>query len=613
MRRGILATRDELVGLRKRILRKPFDALWDALGRRCALILESAPVTEMQWQSAWATGRQNAALTAARGAHGRILDLVIADAIDPNGAYRSRAIEELMNLVGWSTWVDPCRADLAVNLCTAEAAVASILGLDWLWDFLREEQRQMVIEAVQNRVIAPYLQSVQDDVWWYSAANHWNAVVNSACGLAGLALGDENPKAEHAMELARKGLKHFFDDLGREGGWDEGIGYWGYAIRSVLLFSEGIARVLDDQKIQHVRGMDQTGLFPIYFTPNGKAASFGDSAQPPLHGTLHLLGRYFDRPEITWWLDTYALHHDPSTMDWSQAGLSLLFRGENSVDYQPQFEPVKVFQQVGWAALADAWPKPSFYVAAKTGDLATSHAQRDMNSLQVQVDGEMLLTDIGHPPDEGSEYFSPARSRFYEVQAPAHNTIIVADEDHRPDAQGTILDSGCDETTRWVICNGGEALGESTRFCRAVVMLNDAKGVGKTLVVLDEVQLASPERVQLFWHTGGKIELDESKHAGAIQGRKTGLHFALAATAPIESKLGSHKLSYGYVDHFVRAAAGVTSKTYFLSVFSKEPISSAPSILQADKGTIQIRTGETSLNFQTGKKGLEYLPAKNEE
>lgn len=608
MRRGILATRDELTSLRKRILHKPFDVLWDALGRRCALILESAPVTEMQWQSAWATGRQNAASTAARGAQGRILDLVIADAVDPNGAYRSRAVEELMNLVGWSTWVDPCRADLAVNLCTAEAAFASVIGLDWLWDFLREDQRQAVIDAIHRRVIEPYLQSVHEDVWWYSAANHWNAVINSACGLAGLALGDDSPQADQTLELAQKGLKPFFDDLGKEGGWDEGIGYWGYAVRSVLLLSEGVSRVLDDQKLFHHRGMDQTGLFPIYFTPNGRPASFGDAAQAPLHGALYLLGRYFNRSEITWWLDTYAPHHDPTTMEWSHAGFSLLFRAENGGVIDPNLEPVKVFQQIGWAALADAWPKPQFYVAAKTGDLATSHAQRDMNSLQVQVDGEMLLTDVGHPPDEGSEYFSRARSRFYEVQAPAHNTIIVAQEDHRPDAQGTIPDSGCDDTSRWVICNGGEALGETSRFHRGVVMLNDKNGVGKTLVVLDEIQLPSPEKVHLFWHTGGKIELDETKHAGRIRGRKAGLHFAVAATVPITSRTGSHKLSHGHVDHFVCVTAGVTDPAYFLSVFSREAIAAELSVESEAKGVLRVRAGETTLNFQTDKKGLQFLP-----
>ena len=159
-----------------------------------------------------------------------------------------------------------------------------------------------------------------------------------------------------------------------------------------------------------------------------------------------------------------------------------------------------------------------------------------------------------------------------------------------------------------MICNGGEALGETSRFFRGVVMLNDARGVGKMLVVLDEIHLPSPEKAHLFWHTGGKIELDETAHAGRIQGQKAGVHFAIAATAPVESRTGSHKLSYGHADHFVRVTAGVTGPTFFASVFSREPISSL-AVEPGVKGAVQVRVGETTLNFQSGKEGLQYLSA----
>ncbi len=605
MRRNLLASREELSALRGRIDRKPFDAFYSRLDKCCALILESSPMTEMNWQSAWATGRQNAALTAARGAQGRILDLVIADAIDANGAYRSRAIEELMNLVHWSTWVDPSRSDLRVNLCTAEAAVAAVIGLDWLWDFLAEEQRQAVLTALRQRMLGPYLESVAADVWWYSAVNHWNAVINSAAGLVGLALDEETAQAASTLKFAKKGLTRFFNDLGKEGGWDEGTGYWGYALRSVLLLGEACSRVLDDQTIFHQRGMDQTGLFPVYFTPNGRPASFGDAALVPLHGTLYLLGRHFQRSEITWWLDTYCLHHDPSTMDWSIAGLALLFRPEEGRIAEPTLEPVKVFQQVGWAAMADAWPRPGMYAAVKTGDLATSHAQCDMNSLQLQVDGEMLLVDVGHPPDEGSEYFSRARRDFYEVQARAHNTILVAEEDHRPDARGTIIDARSEAGYRWVLCDAGDACGETVAFFRHVVLLTDAtNGRGHTLVVVDELNLPSPERVEMFWHTGGAIELHPETRSGRIRGRRSALHYAIASTAPVEARTGQRALSYGQTDRFVRVSAGLMGRSYFASVFSRNSIGSDVSIQPGSRGALRVSFGDTALAFKGGRKHL---------
>ena len=80
MKRGILATRDELCSLRERIAKKHFDTIYDALRKRCSLILESAPVTEAQWRSLYEQGLWCAAVTAARTAQGRIMDLLIGRA-----------------------------------------------------------------------------------------------------------------------------------------------------------------------------------------------------------------------------------------------------------------------------------------------------------------------------------------------------------------------------------------------------------------------------------------------------------------------------------------------------------------------------------------------------
>lgn len=601
MRRGIITTSDELRALRLRISKKPFDGFFDALQQRCALILESAPLTEMNWQAAYASGCCGAAITAARGVQGRILDLLIADGLDPNSAYRSRALEELRNLVRWSTWVDPSRADLLVDRCTAEAAVAAIIGLDMLWDDIRPDERQKIIDVLHSRVIAPYLQSISDNAWWFTSINHWNGVINSACGMVGLALGDDSDEAHEAHLLSRQGLHYFFADLGREGGWDEGLGFWGYAIRYVLLYGEACSRLIDDQKILHYRGMDVTGRFPIYFSPNGRPASFGDSADLPLHGSLYLLGKYFDNDDITWWLDEYSFRHDVTTMDWSKAGLAILYRPDEATPPVPRLETLKVFHQIGWAAMADDWPRPKFYVAAKTGDLATSHSQHDMNSLQVQIDGEMLLRDIGNPPDDSSGYFSDKRSRFYEVQARAHNTIIVAEEDHRPDARGEICHCETTDAYHWLVCNGGEACGEDVRFMRHVIMLRGVNGDGvSTLVVLDELDLGAPERVDLFWHTGGEIEFDAKKMTGQIVGRQAGINFALSATTPAEMTAGKHKLIYQRNDNYLQLSGGMIGRNLLASVFSRDKLNQIE-LLNNEDAVATLKFNDTTLTLSPCK------------
>jgi len=619
MRRGILASRGELSSLSKRVDRQPYDLIYDTLERRCALILEAAPVTEMQWRSLWQQGSWGSALLAARTTQGRILDLLIAHHVKPNTAYRDRAIEELKNLASWSTWVDPCHNHLPADLCTAEAAVGAIVGLDWLWEDLPRPDRLRILQAVRSKAIEPYRQGVSRQVFWHDTYNNWNAVVNGGCGLAALALSDDEPAAAEACRWARKGLRRFFQALGREGGWDEGLGYWGYAMRYLLLFGEALSRLENDRKLLHQRGMDATGLFGIYFTPNGRAASFGDNPAVPLSGTLYLLVKHYGLKQLTWWLDTYSFHRDVSTSGWSAAGLALLFRPTDAdCPKNPGLGPLKVFHQIGWAAMADEWPRPRMYVAAKTGDLSANHSQHDMNSIQLQMDGEMLLTDPGAPA-YSKTYFSDRRGEFYEVQARAHNTIVVAGHDHLIEAQGSILEAQSGEDYRWVALDSAGACGQDVHFVRHVVMIvnpqapaaggGPARKLGETLVVLDELDSKSPETAELSWHSRGTIELDADGFSGVITGREAAVRFALAATVKCRLVTETRKLTGRGYDRALRLSGGVMGRAYIASVFTRLDEGADIELIETPSG-VTVKFGGVTVLFSRARQSLRLAKVK---
>ena len=611
MRRGLLASIEELKSLRDRISRKPFDAIYDILRRRCALILQSAPVTEMQWRSLSQQGQSGAAVQAAQIVQGRIMDLLIAHHVEPNPAYRDRAIEELKQLIGWSTWVDPSSKDLPADVCTAEAAVAAVVALDWLWDDLSSPDRLRVLRAVRNKALVPFRQGVQQGASWYSCSNNWNAVVNSGCGLAGLALSDEEVQAEEAYRMARSGLRRFFDAFGREGGWEEGCGYWGYAMRYLLLLGEAASRINDDQTIFHSRGMDATGLFPVYFSPNGRPASFGDYPVVPLHGALYLLVKYFGGKELTWWLDSYAFRNEPSANDSVSAGLALLFRPiDAEVTQAPDLSQVRVFKEIGWACMADSWPRPKMYVAAKAGDLSANHSHCDMNSIQLQVDGEMMLVDLCHL-SHGASKFSLERGDSSQARARSHNTIIVAQRDHEIYAQGDVIEAQADHDYRWIACDAGAACGENVQFIRNVVMLLDPSGhTGQTVVVLDEVNNAVPDTADLYWHTQGRIELNDQTLTGRIVGTSVALNFALLSTGKASAKLVEKDLLPAG-DNAVELSAGVMGKAFFASVFSRAKLPDKFEIKKSSNGELKVKLGTTQLHFKLLRKHLQLTGVVN--
>jgi hypothetical protein len=595
MRRGILATIDELKALRDRVDRRPFSAIHDTLRKRCALILETAPITEAQWRSTWQSGGTHAAVTAARNTQGRILDLLIAHNIEPNGAYRSRAIEELRGLIHWSSWVDPSHTRLTADPCTAESAVAAVIALDWLHDEIDENLRAEVRQAIHDKALTPFRHAVEKKEWWYTCYHSWNAVINGGLSLVSLALSDEDPLAEETYRDARQGLTHFFDALPSEGGWDEGPGYWGRAVRYVLLAAEAARRLEDDETIIHRRGMDQTGLFGVYFSPNGVGSGFGENPTPPLLGTMYLLDRYYESPAVRWWLDTYSFHNDVGTSGWSAAGLAMLFRdGDAPIVEDPQLEPVKVFDTIGWAAMADTWPRPKMYVSAKTGDLSANHSQRDMNSLQLHVDGEALLIDPGGSGQNGGA--GQTGDELELIQARSHNTITVAEADHLIDAQGRIRSAESQEGYRWLACDAGDALGEGVTFMRYATMVLDKQGAGQALIVLDNVMLATPEKVEMFWHTLGRTAIDPGGKHGLIAGRRNQLHFAMVGTCPVAATVEKKDIGHGRTDSVLTATCGVMGPAWILSAFSLVPLEGEPRLAESVDG-VQASVGPFRLTL----------------
>ena len=606
MRRGILAHREELASLRERITRKPFDAIYEMLRKRCALILESQPITEPQWRPLWQQGFWGAAMNAARTTQGRLLDLLIAHHIDRNFAFRDRAVEELKGLIGWSSWVDPCHGDMPADLCTAEAAVAATVALDWLWEDLGEADRLRTLQAIRHKAITPYSQGVREKAFWCDCYHSWNAVVNAGCGLAALALGDEEPAADKAYHQSLANLQHFLKALGREGGWDEGIGHWGYALRYLLLLGEASARTVGDHRLLHARGMDATGLFPVYFTPHGQAAGFGGYPSVPLFGTLYLLVKHHGPRDLTWWLDTHAFHHDVGVTGWASSGLSLLFRPTDAeCPKAPDLCPLKVYHEIGWAAMADCWPRPGLYAAAKTGDLSANNSRRDMNAVQLQVDGEMLLTPPAGDPN-ARWHFAPVPSNCEPAQARSNNTLIVAESDHQIDAQGSIVEAQSGDNYRWVACDSGNACGEAVHFVRHVVMIvQPASQKGLMLIVLDELDLPSPERVDLFWHTRGRLELSPSKMTGAITGERGAISFALAATVKCKASADPRECPRAQGEHVLSLTTGVIGRAHLLSVFSRDNITGAVALRSSRGGDVRVKVNDVELRFKSLRRRLQ--------
>ena len=406
--------------------------------------------------------------------------------------------------------------------------------------------------------------------------------------------------------MALGGLRHFFDALGREGGWDEGTGYWGYAMRYVLLLAEAARRTMDDQRLLHMRGMDATGAFPVYFTPNGQAASFGDNPAVPLFGALYLLVKHYGQNEIGWWLDHFAYRQDVVVGGWSSAGLGLLFRPIDAEITKPQRTGPR-----------EGLPRDRLggngRPLARAGLLRRRQDRRPVrqplaarHELHPAPGRRRDAADRPRPRPLQPGLFLRRARRVLHVQARSHNTLMVGQRDHQIDAQGEIVEAGGGVDYRYLACDAETACGDDVHFVRHLVMILDAKGQkAHTLVVLDELTGKQAEALDLFWHSLGQIDLNSSLKCGSIAGQKSCVYFALAATTS-ESvvTLEQHPLQPQQTESIIHLKTALRGKAFVASVFSPRPWP-RPSKSAPPPAAIHVKAGPLSLQFKTRKRHLQ--------
>jgi hypothetical protein len=156
-----------------------------------------------------------------------------------------------------------------------------------------------------------------------------------------------------------------------------------------------------------------------------------------------------------------------------------------------------------------------------------------------------------------------------------------------------------------VVGDANEALGEGVRFMRHVVMLLDEQGGGESLVVLDQLDLPAPERVDLFWHTAGGVNL--SGMSGEIVGRQASVNFQLACNLPAEVEVTSRQLERHAVDRAVHLTAGMVGRNVIASCFSRKPISELL-LEQADRGDVTLTLNGRALEFRAVAKQRYLTP-----
>jgi endo-1,4-beta-xylanase len=501
-------------------------------------------------------------LAAARELQGRVLTHAMAFTLSGERRYRDAAVEELDRALEWPIWVDTAHAP-PFDLMTGENALTFGLAYDWLYPHLTEEERERLRQGAEVRGLQTYIEAVKQDPqpFWVEARHNWNTVCNGGATVLALAFEGESALSDEVLSRAVPAMQSYWDELGDDGGWAEGTGYWTYGHRYAFIAAEALRRSgrPEGDAVFERAGARRTGDFPLVFNPGRRAsASFGDSNGRAADAVFYLLAREYNRPEYVWFQDR-AMEPGGRRGYWPQEALALLWRPagepwlpEQDVEFSPDIPPVAAFSSIGWAFMAPSQPDPPYFLAFKNGSLAANHTHLDLNHVTVGVGETLLATELGSRPYP-ADYFHPERRyEYYEISTPGHNTVLVGGRGQVHGRPGRLVGprSGPGFEAFTGVADGAYEV-EGTRARRHVVFVGQ-----RFWVLLDEVETSEPEDLELRFHTDGEV-------TGPTEGAFTFVEEGRALDVACLSTTG--------LDTRVESPSGWVKPVKALSVRSKEP------------------------------------------
>lgn len=497
----------------------------------------------------------------------RLLRHALLALVTDEPQYKATYLNQLSALYDeeqWPPWISQAHVHFGYPAGLRTGMLSQSIGIsyDWIYPRLSSEEREMVIEGLDRRGIQPYLQSLEMDPWWMHDLHNWFSVIVGGLGVAGMGLNGDHPQSEELVELACPGMEAFLETYGREGEFNESVGYCNATRIPVAFYYALQCHWRGETEYSLCRHpFPQTAVWTLHCTaPPGHLIAFGDGHldNPPQAPFLAAIAAANQDPV----LQGFVLAHlqpeaDPLALLWIDASL-------DAKSPEGVIPRGKAYQDNG-AILSSR----SDWNYRSTPSLVTSKAKRDLNhdhndlgQLCIDGFGERLITDLGNPSGYPADFFEAARWKYYNASVTGHNILQFGEREQK--VMG--LDRGVREQFDFSTLNGvivRSAFDDKQGGCWRIDLTPAYEGVEsvfRTVVhllpgivaCLDEAMLPEETRMRLRWHTITPAPPQPDGHF-FVAGEKSGLSAQVVTLEPGDSTLAIRRHEYREPYHLNRS------------------------------------------------------------
>ncbi|MBN9381009.1 MAG: heparinase II/III family protein [Chitinophagaceae bacterium] len=409
------------------------DKIWSRMQQ--AIIAESDRLITLPPVERIKIGRR--LLDKSREALRRLFFLSYAYRTTREARYLQRAEREMLAISAFSDWNPSHFLDVA------EMTMAVSIGYDWLYDGLSTTSRSTIREAILKKGIEPSLDP--KNAWWLSVEHNWNPVCHAGMTYGALAIYEDDPVlAKQVINRAIENVVFAMKDMGPDGNYPEGYGYWGYGTSfNVLLISALDKAFGKDFGLSDVPGFLKTAGFLENMTgPTGRPFNFSDIGEAGgIQPAMFWFAQKDADPSLLWVERSRLLNEDPRQHVQDRLLPAMMIWGKGIAIERVQ--PPKATMWVGRgknpvALMRTSWTDTSaIYVGMKGGAGNVNHAHMDVGSFVMDAAGVRWAMDLGAQNYEsleskGMDIFgrgqNAQRWTIFRYVNQAHNTLTINDQ-----------------------------------------------------------------------------------------------------------------------------------------------------------------------------------------
>jgi uncharacterized protein YjdB len=444
----------------------------------------------------------------------KLVDAAVLYQLTNDPKYAEFVWEELEAVANYKDW-----GISNSMLGCAETSFYVAFGYDMIYDYLNDQQRNTIENAIKNKALKEYMKTKAGE-----RTNNINFVVNGTMAFSAMAILEDAQELEgKVLERALKDIQLAIRYYSKDGAWPEGPIYWGYGGQYLTYLIASLNNSLGiDYGLSQLEGFKNSGAFPVYL--QGELGTFNFADGNGLGGA---------RPEAMWYASHYNkpeyafIISDFNRRKNTQTGLSLLFYKNGLVDKKPNTLD-KTFKVVETSAFRSNWADANALFVAMKGynSQMKSHADLDSGTFVFDALGVRWAMDLGTDNYSLPGFWDGKYQRwtYYRKKPEGHNTLVINPKENPVlqqdvNAASCIIDTESKPKGAYSILDLSDAYTKDAKSAKRGMKLFNNRS---QILIQDELLLKKPSEIYWFMHTRADIEIIENGKAALLtkEGKK---------------------------------------------------------------------------------------------